>query len=134
MKPKPAKLRRYLIPASATPSQCRSCRAPIIWIYDAQSGYIPISMATIYDGAGLSHFVDCPQREAWSTAKQPPLEDRLVLYLHSITAQCAPTVTIAQHFAMDVDAAWKLLRQLEAAGRVEQQTDLFGLVVWRPRW
>lgn len=59
------------IPAGTPPSECRSCRQLVYWIRTALDRPMPVSVDVdgAYDptateaGQGISHFVDCPNRD-----------------------------------------------------------------------
>lgn len=84
-----ARMGEVRVPPGAKHSQCRSCKAEIVWTMGARGGSVPLSAATIQTRGGqwyaLPHFADCPQASGWSRqagrklrqqpAQQPALEE-----------------------------------------------------------
>lgn len=60
----------YAIPADATPLQCRSCGAGMVFIQTPAGKALPLSVATIQERDGvryaLPHFADCKDSKLWS--------------------------------------------------------------------
>ena len=60
----------YELPAHAQLRTCHTCNAPVVRIQTAKKRFMPLSIATIEERAGvkyaLSHFIDCPDATKWS--------------------------------------------------------------------
>lgn len=61
-----ARLGEYAVPTNASPVLCKSCQQQIIWTRTRTGANMPLSLATIRQGAdgqryALSHFSDCAQ-------------------------------------------------------------------------
>jgi hypothetical protein len=65
-----ARPNEYAVPANATPIQCRSCGAGMVFIRTPAGKALPLSVATIQERDGvryaLPHFADCKDSKLWS--------------------------------------------------------------------
>jgi len=67
----------FTIPKGTRQAQCRSCLAEIYWITTPRGKKMPVSVdadgaycpTNTDDGAGPSHFVDCPNRDQYRSAR-----------------------------------------------------------------
>lgn len=60
----------YPLPLHHQKSQCRSCKAPIVWVQTASGARMPLDLGTVEHRDGMdmaqTHFALCPQGKAWS--------------------------------------------------------------------
>lgn len=67
----------FTIPAGTHPSHCKSCHQVVYWITTASDRPMPVSVEytgafppqMTRDGSGISHFVDCPERDLHRRAR-----------------------------------------------------------------
>lgn len=63
----------FPLPANATRSTCRSCKAPVAWITTGAGAHMPLDLGTVEQRDGvtmaMNHFATCPQGEAWSATR-----------------------------------------------------------------
>lgn len=86
----------YPLPANATRSTCRSCKAPIAWVATTSGARMPLDLGTQEQRDGVTmaqtHFAHCPQAKGWSG--------------HNATSYHGPTGDVkdpeAQHLVADL--------------------------------
>lgn len=126
MNPNATKYRRYQVPPNAPPAKCRSCGAAILWVTDAGK-HIPVSVASLEDGWGVSHFTDCPHASEWRKNKPHDLETQV---LATLKQKPYTLQQIARMYGMTPAAASVIIEELKKTNNIQPIVDMFEGECW----